>query len=630
MQVDTLTPDSGYSNYTDNRSLTSYTPSTQLTSPGSMLSRKATPPSPEMQLPWDNPFPAFTPTRSPEKARKLASNAQNESKPNDTNFARPEMLPGAQVLNRMDKIATGPFGGRSKQPQPTLPEVSITTGPSVASPKQFHNSKGREHFMRPPTSQSQRSGPSNPDALLGPAQQPPLQDGQQSMRPPPWRPVRPAEAPDRFLERLQSETEPPPLLTTASRSQTFPEATKKRQPDPAPMFQSENPTVQIPFDQPQSEAGLDRPKYNPYGYEQSEVQSSNPPFGSSRPRSRSFGSLTGRIDRRRPRDPPVPLVPGMLRQESDKSLQSNGSHSTSDSSSSAYSMTSNPRSQASSNTSWGGGDRTTVGRSQSDASSLSSSRRNRSGTNRSVASSKSSEPSLRGSERPQPLFSRGEPPDSPIDPAIQFGLGGRQHLNILSRRPSEPTSTSSSPPRERTEPRGHSREPDISLPQRTPTTRGPCHACQRQIVVGERSVKDSTGRLSGRYHKACFVCKTCSAPFLTGEFYVHNDSPYCARHWHECNGSLCRGCDNGIEGQYLETDRKEKYHTTCFRCTTCRSKLDEEYFEVDGKPFCERHSWAFGPRNNGNLGLPGGGFGAGQRYGRSPEKRKTRLMMMMA
>jgi hypothetical protein len=148
------------------------------------------------------------------------------------------------------------------------------------------------------------------------------------------------------------------------------------------------------------------------------------------------------------------------------------------------------------------------------------------------------------------------------------------------------------------------------------------------ILVGEKSVKDSTSRLTGRYHKSCFVCTFCSAPFPTGEFYVHANAPYCGRHWHEVNGSLCRGCDNGIEGTYLETDRKEKYHQGCFRCTTCRGKLDEEYFEYEGKPFCERHSWAFAPRNNGSLGVPGGGLGAG-RYGRSPEKRRTRLMNMM-
>jgi hypothetical protein len=594
-----------------------------------MMSRKPPPPSPEMQLPWDNPFPVFARSRSPEKARQQpTSNTQNENKARATNFMRPVLSPGAQVLNRMDKIAVGPFGGPSMQLQPKLPEVFVTEGPSVVSSTQFHNSKGREHLVRPSTSQSQRSESSNSYGLSGLAQPTPLKDQQQSMQMPPERPARPAEPVDRFLEQLQKKTESPAMLNTVSRSQTFPERAKQRQPGPTPTFRSQDPAVQMPFGQPLRSAGLGRPQHNPSNYDQSKTQVPNALFGSSRSRSKSFSSSTGRVDGRRPDEPPVPQIPGMLRQDSDKSLPSNGSHSTSDSSSSAYSMTSNARSQASSNTSWDGDDKTAVGRSKSDANSLNSSGHNRSNTNQSVASSNSSEPSLCEMERLQPLFSRGELPDSPIDPAIQFGLGGRQRSGTLSRRPSELVSTSS-PPRERTESRNRSREPDTSLSHHTTTARGPCHACQQQIVVGEKSVKDSTGRLSGRYHKACFVCKTCSAPFLTGEFYVHDNSPFCARHWHEYNGSLCRGCDNGIEGQYLETDRKEKYHTTCFRCTTCRSKLDEEYFEFDGKPFCERHSWAFGPKNHGNLEVPGGSSGAGRRHGRSPEKRRTRLMMMI-
>jgi hypothetical protein len=564
-----------------------------------------------MQLPWDNPFPVFAHSRSPEKAKQLVNNAQNENKAQVMNFMKPALSPGAQVLNRIDKIATGPFGGPSK--------LKLPEGPSVTSPTQIHNSKGRERFVRPSTPQSQRPEPSNPYGSSGHTQHPPIKDEQQSMQAPPEHLVRPAEYVGQFLEQLQSETESPAMLTATSHSQ--------RQPGPTPIFRSQDPAVQMPFDHPLASVGLGRPQYNPSNYDESEAQSAKPLFGSLRSRSKSFSS-TGRVDHRRLDEPPVPLVPSMLREDFDKPLQSNGSHSTSDSSSSAYSMTSNARSQASSNSSWGGDDQTAVGRSKSDVSSLSSGRYNRSNTNQSVASNKLSEPSLYETERLQPLFSRGELSDSPIDSAIQFGIDGRQSSSTLSRRPSEPISRSSSP-RERTESRNRSKELDISLPQRTLATRGPCHACQRQIVVGEKSVKDSTGRLSGRYHKACFVCKTCSAPFLTGEFYVHNNSPFCARHWHEYNGSLCHGCDNGIEGQYLETDRKEKYHTTCFRCTTCRSKLDEEYFEFDGKPFCERHSWAFGPRNHGNLEVPGGSLGAGRRHGRSPEKRRTRLMMMM-
>lgn len=633
MRVDAVTPESNYSNYTDPRSFTPHTPSTQITSPGSMMSRKPSPPSPEMRLPFDNPFPVFPSekfqSQSPDVPRKPTTPLQGESRFGDPKFMKPAKSPGAQILKRMDTIAAGPFGGSSMRPSQREPGPGANRGPSNGSvQKQFRNSKGREHFRRPSTSQSHRSERSNPYELPGlPRSQP--DDEQVSSRPGPEQPSRSDEVVDRFLNQLQSEAEstPSPMITPASRSRTFAEGTRPRLPGPTPVFRIEDSAIpplrsqmnQQPYNQPLQSAGLERPKYNPYGYDQPQP-SPGSIFGSARPRSKSFGSSANHVDRRRPDEPPVPPMPGVARTDSDKSTTTEVSHSTSDSSSSGYSVASNARSQASSNTSWSD-DR--------EDRSLSGARRNRSNTNRSIEESKSSQPPL-----PEPRFPIPPPLDSPIDPAIQFGLGSaprkRSNTNASS---SSSSSMRYTPPRDRQ--RLHDRsgsrdqKSDVPLPQRTPTTRGMCASCRAPILVGEKSVKDSTRRLTGRYHKSCFVCRHCSSPFPTGEFYVHTNAPYCARHWHEVNGSLCKGCDNGIEGTYLETDRREKFHQGCFRCTTCRSKLDEEYFEFEGKPFCERHSWAFGPRNNGALGVPGGGIGMGGRYGRSPEKRRTRLMNMM-
>jgi uncharacterized CHY-type Zn-finger protein len=77
---------------------------------------------------------------------------------------------------------------------------------------------------------------------------------------------------------------------------------------------------------------------------------------------------------------------------------------------------------------------------------------------------------------------------------------------------------------------------------------------------------------------------------------------------------MCKKCNHGIEGQYLETDRKEKFHSHCFSCTHCRVKLDMDYYEVDGRPYCERHALAI-PRQRG----PGAPVA---------ERRRTRMMFM--
>jgi len=111
------------------------------------------------------------------------------------------------------------------------------------------------------------------------------------------------------------------------------------------------------------------------------------------------------------------------------------------------------------------------------------------------------------------------------------------------------------------------RPPISSRPIRRPTTpgfKGNCKGCGDAILG--KSVSSADGRLTGRYHKQCFVCQTCREPFATADFYVIDNHPYCARHYHTLNGSLCKECDRGIEGPYMETDAKQKFHPHCFKC----------------------------------------------------------------
>ena len=124
-----------------------------------------------------------------------------------------------------------------------------------------------------------------------------------------------------------------------------------------------------------------------------------------------------------------------------------------------------------------------------------------------------------------------------------------------------------------------------------------CRGCG--LMIEGKSVKAADGRLTGRWHKACFVCRTCDAPFLTADFYVINNQPYCEHHYHQQNGSLCHGCNHGIEGQYLETTSstrqgvvEKKYHPRCFTCSQCRMILTDDYFEISSRVYCERHALA--------------------------------------
>ncbi|KAF1989881.1 hypothetical protein K402DRAFT_242203 [Aulographum hederae CBS 113979] len=151
--------------------------------------------------------------------------------------------------------------------------------------------------------------------------------------------------------------------------------------------------------------------------------------------------------------------------------------------------------------------------------------------------------------------------------------------------------------------------------ERLAVSKGKCRGCEKDIYG--KSVKAADGRLTGRWHKECFVCRTCAIPFPDGSFYFHGNHPYCAHHYHTLNNTLCRSCTSGIEGPYLETDDGNKYHSHCFTCMRCSTVLEHDYLEVEGKQYCERHAY--------QMTMSKSSLGPGRR---NMERRTTRLMMI--
>lgn len=166
-------------------------------------------------------------------------------------------------------------------------------------------------------------------------------------------------------------------------------------------------------------------------------------------------------------------------------------------------------------------------------------------------------------------------------------------------------------------PSAHSRYPEPSVRRPSPANKGHCRGCG--YLIQGKSVSSADGRLTGRYHKQCFVCQMCQRPFQTADFYVIKNQPYCARHYHELNDSLCTKCDRGIEGQYLETELPQKFHPYCFSCQDCHIILRDDYFEFNGKTLCEQHAYGAARTSTPSA------LGPGRRF---PERRTTRLMMM--
>ncbi|KAF9947077.1 hypothetical protein BGZ72_010893 [Mortierella alpina] len=113
-----------------------------------------------------------------------------------------------------------------------------------------------------------------------------------------------------------------------------------------------------------------------------------------------------------------------------------------------------------------------------------------------------------------------------------------------------------------------------------------CRGCN--LPVEKEAVCAQDGKLRGKWHAACFGCQTCKKPFPDKSFYVFGDAPYCRRHYHKLNNSLCKTCDQPIEGPCAQTMEGWRFHPNCFCCVECKTLLTDVYYNFEDKSYCER------------------------------------------
>ncbi|KAF2112939.1 hypothetical protein BDV96DRAFT_648565 [Lophiotrema nucula] len=626
--VQTALSPSPMSNYSDPKSLSPLLPrggrspfkmNRSATSP---IPRSFGPPSPDLSSNLDCAFPPFPSQRSatPSSARPRYKEKDRPDQKYKHKYVEadplyaprsPRVDGGENVTRKMDAIAPGPFDGRRPStsngktlPPEGKPEIGhrrTATQGSIAS------NRGVSNQRTSVASNRSLSSTFSSDSIGLPSRPKPGQGAMNAMAPPP-RPPMP-EGIDAFLDRLQKETMQPTQIGPDSRSKTFP-------------LRKESNDASGPSPRPRRPSETSKTARRPTEIDTYESPRSNNMFP-ARSTSRG-GSKSGR----RPDElaPPLPPMPGFGKELPQKPLHTPSDSGLSDDSTSssgfrsaASSRSSPPASEASPNSrspsKTGRPDfldepiqRVASPDSYNDpaVSRPTESDNVPAGYNR----GKAPEPLL---QAPSPLFA--DAPESPLDPAIQRGL-------LYQKRPEPPKPTRDpAVSLSQTPPRDTSSTEQRETPKRRPTaaSKGNCRGCGEAIIG--KSVKDSSGRLTGRYHKQCFVCRTCRSPFPGAEFYVFNNFPYCEQHYHQLNGSLCKSCNRGIEGQYLETDQRQKFHPKCFTCFTCRVVLRDDYYEVEGKPYCDRH--AYHASKQGNFLGPGGN------RARNMQKRSTRLMMMI-
>ncbi|OCK79376.1 hypothetical protein K432DRAFT_330298 [Lepidopterella palustris CBS 459.81] len=638
------------SNYSDSKSLSSLSPNSAPRSPYKITRSATSPmprlfsqPSPDLPGNMDCAFPPFptarsaTPTETRSKPKdKLELSYNHRYAEADPLFAplSPRTNGGQSVLKRMNTIAPGPFdtrGGKSLERSTSAGRTAVDSR-HKRSATQSSSGSTKGHSQRPSTAGSERSRhsvQSDENAGLSSRSKPG----------PPARPARPDEGIDAFLERLQEQANEPlrDSLNQENRSRTFPLRKESRDAvDTPPLPLSRRPSEPSNMKRRPSntlETAMVSETTTFDGLPNNSGSGNTFPLrGTSRSGSRAGTHLDD--------VPPVPAIPSIQRDVPGKPLHtpsdsgsSDDSVSSSDIRSAASSRSSPPASEAglsrrpSKASAFEPPTEDSIPRSSSPEPIQSTVSEVKTSLPRSITPQKRNESNngtigFNRGNAPEPLlpprkFSIPDAPESPMDPAIQRGLfSQRRSSNTpLKSNPTPSITLSKSPPKE-TSSSLAPRAPSPAVKRRgTTASKGKCRGCSEPIVG--KSVKAADGRLTGRYHKQCFVCKTCRAPFQTADFYVINNFPYCEQHYHQLNGSLCKTCDKGIEGQYLETDRQQKFHPNCFTCQHCRIQLRDDYFEVGGKVFCERHGY-YAAQQNTFLG-PGR---------KNPERRTTKLMMM--
>ncbi|KAF2011553.1 hypothetical protein BU24DRAFT_283650 [Aaosphaeria arxii CBS 175.79] len=598
--------------YNDPRSLSPVSPGSRPSmnrSATSPVPQQRGPPPPNMSSNMDSAFPPFPSARTgtPMSSRTQYSERSKPSYRHQYAEASPQYAPlsprfngGAAIAKRMDSIAPGPFDGSDRRPStadergaPQNMEFGHRRTATQGSVKSIGRSANTRTSLA--STASRTSAYSSTTNGL-PSRPRPGRDGVPELPPPPPPPVvEKTEGIDAFLDRLQKETMGAGDRPRTSHSRNASRNTNGSPPRPIRPEDIDRALPRLPvFD-----TSAPRPN-NEF------------PVRST---SRGGSKLPARLDTQQPLLPPLPTNP--LHTPSD-SGQSDDSYSSAGFASVASSRSSPPTSEPSHSRNTSKVARVDYGREQEDIP--------RADSPESFLDPRTPPKPLRRNEPagfdrpgisesllpPQPSFFN--PPESPMDPAIQRGLD-------YSRRPS-PTRMMSRgddelmlPPPPPV-PQPESRAPPTRRP--TAASKGNCRGCSNPIIG--KSIKDSSGRLTGRYHKECFSCRTCRSPFPTADFYVFNNFPYCEHHYHQLNGSLCKTCNRGIEGQYLETDARLKFHPRCFTCLTCRVILRDDYFEVGGRAYCERHAFAAQRSNHGLF--------PGENPSRNMQKRRTRLMMM--
>eukprot|EP01112_Ceratiomyxa_fruticulosa_P017533 TRINITY_DN5479_c0_g1_i1.p1 TRINITY_DN5479_c0_g1~~TRINITY_DN5479_c0_g1_i1.p1 ORF type:complete len:980 (+),score=160.32 TRINITY_DN5479_c0_g1_i1:775-3714(+) len=129
-------------------------------------------------------------------------------------------------------------------------------------------------------------------------------------------------------------------------------------------------------------------------------------------------------------------------------------------------------------------------------------------------------------------------------------------------------------------------KPASDVPSSPPKGSDSCPGCNKSVHLTQpRSLA-----LGKCWHRDCFVCANCKAPFSDSRFFINNDQPYCA----QCDQSIrdamapaCGGCRLPITDSEMTEALEKTWHLSCFSCEHCKIQIAGAFGEKEGKVYCK-------------------------------------------
>jgi len=122
-----------------------------------------------------------------------------------------------------------------------------------------------------------------------------------------------------------------------------------------------------------------------------------------------------------------------------------------------------------------------------------------------------------------------------------------------------------------------------------------CEKCYKQLSCPrcahcDQPITDKAITAMGKkWHMDHFVCTTCSQPFPAGQYFERDGRPYCERDFYSGFAPKCAKCNNAITGDCVNA-LGQQWHPEHFQCEYCQKAFGSEPFhEHNGRPYCEVH-----------------------------------------